>query len=160
MQRYGFSAICIFTYMFLDSVHIRENLAYRKPLYLHILFSVQVRLWVNLCTTFCSFAPAKFCVQVAALCRTGILKNYFLLYTINEWKKLDTESGRIDSYVGFWNKLLSFIKPTEIKTFIDYDPLGIKLLDRLRVDFSYLKDQKRTLCSCSLETEKSTSLFF
>ena len=31
----------------LGSVHIRENLAYRKPLYLHILFSVQLSLLVN-----------------------------------------------------------------------------------------------------------------
>ena len=60
------------------------------------------------------------------LCRTEIFKNSFLPCTINEWNKLDPESRRIDSYVGFRKKLLSFIKPMENKTFSIYDPLGIK----------------------------------
>ena len=98
------------------------------------------------------------------LCRTEIFKNYFLPYTINEWNKLDPEIRRIDSYVGFRKKLLSFIKPMENKTFSIYDPLGIKLLNRLRVDFSQLNKHKfrhnfadtlNPLCSCSLETEST-----
>ena len=56
----------------------------------------------------------------------------------------------------------------ENKTFSIYDPLGIKLLKRLRVDISHLNEHKfrynftetlNPLCSCSLETE-STALFF
>ena len=71
-------------------------------------------------------------------------------------------------YVGFQNKLLSFIKPTENKTFSIYNPLGNKLLNRFRVDFSNLNKQKirhnfgdtlNLLCSCSLETD-STAHFF
>ena len=65
-------------------------------------------------------------------------------------------------------KLLTFIKPTENKTFSIYDPLGIKLLHRLRVEFGHVNEHKfrdtfadtlNTLCSCSLETE-STAHFF
>ena len=50
----------------------------------------------------------------------------------------------------------------ENKTFSIYDPLGIKLLNRLRVDFSHpnehnfrhnFADTLNPLCSCSLETE-------
>ena len=102
------------------------------------------------------------------LCRTGIFKNSFLLYTINEWNKLDPEITRIDSYVGFRKKLLSSIKVMKNKTFSIDDPLGIKLLNRLRVDFSHLNEHKfrhnfagtlNPLCSCSLETE-STAHFF
>ena len=102
------------------------------------------------------------------LCRTKIFKNPFLPYTINEWNKLDPEFRRIDSYVGFRKKLLRFIKPMENKTFNIYDPLGIKLFNRLRVDFSHLNEHKfrynfadtlNPLCSCSLET-KSTGHFF
>lgn len=84
--------------------------------------------------TFSSVVNAKFCVwsvKLAALFRTDIFKN-FLPYTINEWNKLDPEIRRVDSYVGFWNKLLTFIKPNEIKTLSIYDPLGIKFLNRLR----------------------------
>ena len=76
------------------------------------------------------------------LCRTEIIRNSFLLYTINEWNKLDPEIMRTDSYVGFPKKLLSFIKPTENKILSIYDPLGIKLLNRLRVDFSHLNEHK------------------
>ena len=97
------------------------------------------------------------------LCRTEIFKNSFLLYTINEWNKIDPE---IYSYVGFRKKLLSFITPTENKTFSIYSPFGIKLLNRLRVDFSHLSEHKfrhnfaDTLCSHSLEIEKARLTFF
>ena len=49
-----------------------------------------------------------------------------------------------------------------------YDPLGIKLLNRLRVDFSHLNQHKfrynfaetlYPLCSCSLETEITAHFF-
>ena len=42
------------------------------------------------------------------LCRTKIFKNSFLLYTINECNKIDTEIRKIDSYVGFWKKITHF----------------------------------------------------
>ena len=42
-----FSDTCFPLYVSLDSIHIRENLAQRKPLYLHILCSVQLSLWVT-----------------------------------------------------------------------------------------------------------------
>ena len=102
------------------------------------------------------------------LCRTEIFKNSFLPYTINEWNKIDPYIRKIDSYVGFRKKLLSFIKPTENKTFSIYDPFGIKLLNRLRVDFSHLNEHKfrhnftdtlNPLCSCSLETETTAHFF-
>ena len=56
----------------------------------------------------------------------------------------------------------------ENKTSSIYNPLRIKLLNRLRVDFSHLNEHKfrhnfadtlNPLCSCSLETE-STAHFF
>ena len=97
-----------------------------------------------------------------------IFKNSLLPYTINEWNKIDPEIRRIDSYVGFRKKFLSFIEPMENKTFSIYNPLGIKLVNRLRADFSHLNEHKfrhnfadtlNPLCSCSLETE-STAHFF
>ena len=102
------------------------------------------------------------------LSRTVILKNSFLTYTINEWNKLDPNIRGIDLYVGFRKKLLSFIKPTENNNFSIYDPLGVKLFNRLRVDFRNLKehnirhnfaDTLNFLCPCSLET-KITDHFF
>ena len=95
-------------------------------------------------------------------------KTLFYRYTINKWTKLDPEIRRIDSYADFPKQLPSFIKPMENKTFSIYDPLGIKLLNRLRVDFSHLNEHKfrhnfadtlNPLCSCSLETETTAHFF-
>ena len=69
-------------------------------------------------------------------------KLHFLCSAINEWNKLDPEIRRIDSYVGFRKKLLSFIKPIEKTTSGIYDPLRIKLLIRLRDGFSHLNEHK------------------
>ena len=87
---------------------------------------------------------------------------------MNEWNKIDPEIRRIDSYVGFRKQLLSFIKLMENKTCSTYGPLGIKFLNRLRVDFSHINEHKfrhnfadtlSPLFLCSLENE-STAHFF
>ena len=59
MQIWKFSLTRIFPYTPLDSVHILENLAQRKSLYLHILCSVKLSLLVYLGTTFFSVALAN-----------------------------------------------------------------------------------------------------
>ena len=60
------------------------------------------------------------------------------------------------------------IKPMANKTFSIYKLLGIKLLNRLRADFSHLNKDKfrhnladtlNSLCLCSLETESMTHFF-
>ena len=57
-------------------------------------------------------------------------------------------------------KFLTFIRHLENDTYGIYDPLGVRLLNRLRVGFSYLKvhnfaDILNPLSSCSLETENT-----
>ena len=102
------------------------------------------------------------------LCRTKIFKNFFLLYTINEWKKRGPGIRRIDWYVGFRKKIPRFIKPTEKRSSSIQDPLGIKLLNKLRVYFSHknlhnyrhnLADTLNPLYSCSLETDRTAHFF-
>ena len=62
----------------------------------------------------------------------------------------------------FRKKLLTFIRPLENDTYGIYDPFGVRLLKRLRLGFSHLReynfrhnfdDTLIPLCSCSLETE-------
>ena len=64
--------------------------------------------------------------------------------------------------------LLNFIRPTGNSTYKIYDPLGIKLLTRLRLGFSHLFEHKfrhnfadslNPLCSYSLETESTLNFF-
>ena len=85
----------------------------------------------------------------------------------DKWNKLDLEIRKINSYLGIRKKLLGFIKHTENETFTIYDLLGIKLLNRVRVDFSHLNKLKfrhnfseilNRFCSCSLETESMETI--
>ena len=85
----------------------------------------------------------------------------------DKWKKLDLEIRKINSYLGIRKKLLGFIKPTENETFTIYDLLGIKLLNRVRVNFSHLNKLKfrhnfseilNRFYSYSLETESMETI--
>ena len=85
-----------------------------------------------------------------------------------ESNKLDSKIRNADTYVSFRKMLLNFIRPIVNTTYKIYDPLGIKLLTRLRLGFSHLSENKFThnfadslnlLCSCSLETESAIDFF-
>ena len=92
-------------------------------------------------------------------CRTTFFQNSCLPFAITEWNKLYSDIKNIDSHAMF---RLAFIRPLGNDTYGIYDPLGIRLLNRLRLVFSHLKEHKfrhnfadtlNPLCSCSLETE-------
>ena len=62
----------------------------------------------------------------------------------------------------FRKRLLTFIAPLRNDTYGIYDLHGVRLLNRLRLGFSHLREHKlrhnfadtlNPLCSCSLETE-------
>ena len=68
----------------------------------------------------------------------------------------------------FLRKFLTFIRPLGNDTYGIYDPFGIRLLNRLRLGFSHLRehnfkhnftDTLNPLCSCSLETEDTEHYF-
>ena len=75
-------------------------------------------------------------------CRTTFLQNSFLPFTIAEWNKLDSDIKNIDSHAMFRKKLLAFIRPLGNDTYGIYDPLGVRLLNRLRLGFSHLREHK------------------
>ena len=98
----------------------------------------------------------------------NILLNSFLPYTIKGWNKLSLEIRNYESYSIFKKSLLKFIRTIPNSVFGVADIYGIKLLTRLRVGLSHLREHKfrhnfqdtiNPLCSCSLEIE-STSHFF
>ena len=93
---------------------------------------------------------------------TTFSQNSFLPFAITEWNKLNSDSKNIDSHAMFCKKLLAFIRPLGNDTYGTYDPLGIRLLNRLRLDSSHLREHKfrhnfadalNPLYSCSFETE-------
>ena len=75
-------------------------------------------------------------------CRNTFFQNSFLPFTITEWNKLDSDIEKIDSRAMFCKKLLAFIRPLGNDTYGTYDPLGIRLLNRLRLGFNHLREHK------------------
>ena len=98
----------------------------------------------------------------------NFFKNSYIPSTIIEWNKLDHNIRKAESYALFRKHLLSFIRPEANNIFNVHNAKGIKLLTRLRVGFSHLKEHKfrhnfvdaiNPLCSCGNFVE-STAHFF
>ena len=101
-------------------------------------------------------------------CRTEYFANSFFPYTIKEWNYLSPEIRKSVSHEVFKNSLLKFIRPSPNSLFNVSDSLGIKLLTRLRLGLSHLREHKfnhnfqdtiNPLCPCSLESESTTHFF-
>ena len=73
-------------------------------------------------------------------CRTEYFKNLFLPYVIGEWNKLNPEIRRCGSYNIFWKSILIFIRPSASKVYIINVGIDIKLITRLRLGFSHLRE--------------------
>ena len=95
-------------------------------------------------------------------CRTDCFKYSFFPSTTKDWFDLDETIRNSESVEIFKSKLLSFIRPIESNVFNIFDPIGLKLLTRLRLGFSHLNEHRfrhnfqnclNPLCSCSLEVE-------
>ena len=85
-----------------------------------------------------------------------------------EWKKLDVTLRKSESLPYFRNALLKIGRPTAKPICNTHNPIGLKLLTRLRLGLSHLNEHKfkhnfqdciNPLCTCSLEIE-SFSYFF
>ena len=81
---------------------------------------------------------------------------------------MDPDTINLDSHAMFRKKLLTFIRLSEKNIYNIYDPQGSKLFNRLKLNFSHLREHKfrhnfadtmNPLCSCALEIE-STAHFF
>ena len=84
-------------------------------------------------------------------------KNTFFPSTIMDWNKLDWEIKNSESILTFRKRILSFIRPSADSTFSCHNPRGIKLLSRLRLGLSHLREHKlkrgfqnslNPFCSC------------
>ena len=85
-----------------------------------------------------------------------------------EWNKLDQDIRNAESYASFRKHLLSFIRPEANNIFNAHNAKGIKLLTRLQVVFSHLKEHKfqhnfedaiNSSCSCGNFAESTTHFF-
>ena len=93
-------------------------------------------------------------------CRTEYFKNSFFPNVITKWNKLDINIKNMTSYTVFKNALLTFIRPKHVDTFGIHNPIGMRLLIRLRLGFSHVNEHRfwhnfcdflNPLCECKLE---------
>ena len=100
--------------------------------------------------------------------RHNFFKNSFFPSVISESNKIDLEIRNLASSEIFKKHLLNFIRPNSSNVFNINNPLGLKLLTRLRIGFIHLKEHKfkhnfqdsvDPLCSCGNDI-KSTVHFF
>ena len=92
--------------------------------------------------------------------RTKTFKNTFFPFCINEWNNLAKETRNAKS-INIFKKLILKEKK-ENSLFSICDPLGVKLLTRLRLQFSHLNEHKFShgfndtvdpFCACRNEIE-------
>ena len=95
-------------------------------------------------------------------------ENSFFPYCVREWNKLSPEIRCLPTIARFKKALLAFIRPEGHKVFGLHNPYGVKLLSRLRMGLSHLKEHKfkhgfsdsvLPLCSCGLLESETTEHF-
>ena len=101
-------------------------------------------------------------------CRTESFKHSFFPFCVREWNKLDNNIRDAESIKQFKSMLKNFFSLNQRSLFSIHDPVGVKLLTRLRLQFSHLNEHKfrhnfkdcvSPMCDCGAETE-TTSHFF
>ena len=74
--------------------------------------------------------------------RTKIFESSFFPHCAEAWENLSEELRNINSINTFKASILNFITPRENSVFQVHDINGVKLLTRLRLDFSHINDHK------------------
>ena len=97
--------------------------------------------------------------------RTKSFSNSFSPYCIKEWNKLDTKVKNLPSLYTFKKAFLVFCKTEENSLFNGHNPIGVKYLNKLRLNFNHLNEHKfhhnfrdtaNPLCCCNTETETTS----
>ena len=99
--------------------------------------------------------------------RTERYDNSFFPYCITNWNLFNNSVKSLPSSVSFKNHLNNFVRPTGNSNFGIRDKFGMKLLTKIRVEFSDLRDHRfnhnfnclSLICSCGIDDETSV-LFF
>ena len=132
--------VLIFKYkgLFNSDVDI-ENYAVSTKYLNHSLRSISIQLFPY---TICHTEQGNIIKIPAINVKHEIFKNSFFPSAIIEWNKLDVKSKNSESIKTLKKKILSFIRPSRNSTFNCHNPKGIKLLSRLRLGLSHLREHK------------------
>ena len=99
--------------------------------------------------------------------RTARFSNSFFPYCINQWHNLDDNIKCLSTLQLFKKHLITYIRPPVNSLFEIQDKIGIKLLTKIRVEFSDLRDHRfahnfncsSPVCRCGLEDENTVHYF-
>ena len=92
----------------------------------------------------------------------------FFPSTVVGWNKIDNNIRNSISVSAFKKQILKFIRPSPNSTFNVHNPHGIKLLTRLRVGLSHLREHRfrhnfqdylDPFCNCSWHIETTIHFF-
>ena len=145
---------------------LRARHWYRRLVYFFNIVSVKSTDYLHslLPMKQCSYDQTRGNLFRKFIKNTEYFKNSFFPYCLNEWNNLGPELKTSISVSKFKKGLHAFIPPKMCPVYKIHDPLGLKLLTRLRVNFSHLREHKfrhnfldalNPLCSCSLEFEST-----
>ena len=96
-------------------------------------------------------------------------KNSFFPSTIIEWNNLDPILRNSKSFVDFKNSILKFIRPSPSNVFNCNSYKGIRLITRLHIGMSHLREHKfkhnfqdclNRISSCGLDIESTSHFLF
>ena len=98
----------------------------------------------------------------------NFFKNSFFPSAVIEWNKLDPNLRNATTYANFRKGILSFIRPKPNSVYNCNNPKGLKLITRLRLGLSHLREHKfkhnfqdciNPLCSCGSDVESIAHYF-
>ena len=111
-----------------------------------------------------SYDPERTHLFAETFSNTAYFSNSFLPFCIKEWNKLSPSLRNAVSVSVFKKGLLKLYRPKARPIFNIIDPIGLKLLTRLRTNLSHLRDHKfrhnfldtlNPLCSCNIKIEST-----
>ena len=97
--------------------------------------------------------------------RHDFFKNSFFSSTAIEWNKIDKNIRKSESLNIFKKSILELIRPSQNRVYTCHNPKGIKLLTRLRVGLSHLREHKfkhsfqdtlNPICTCGEDIETTS----
>ena len=103
-----------------------------SPAYLHSMLPAKQR----------SYDPLRSKLFRNFTSNTNLFLKSFFPYCIREWNKLCPNLQNSTAISIFKKHLLTFIRPNQCSIYNIIDPPGLKLLTRLRVNLSHLRDHK------------------
>ena len=101
--------------------------------------------------------------------RHDFFENSFFPSTAIEWNKIDKNIRKSESLNIFKKTILKFIRPSQNRVYNCHNPKGMKLLTRLRVGLSHLREHKfkhsfqdtlNPICNCGEDIEFTSHYLF